>query len=440
MNIRESVRLVSLFAAALVAACAETGNEIGSTIKGERIAVLEHAKSLEAGKEAFGSLALPGPIVNLSWPQAGYDPLHGMPNVEAPAAPGVAWRSDIGEGSSSDFKLLARPVAAKGVVYAMDAEGLVRAFDARGGAMLWERPTTPQDSDASAIGGGLAVDGPTVYATTGFGEVFALEAQTGSVKWRKAFSKPLRAAPTVANERVYIVSIDNELNALDAATGEVLWRHAGISESAALMGASNPAAEEDTVVVAYNSGELYALRVQNGRTLWSYSLAAVAQMGAMPAIADIRGLPVIDRGRVFAISNSGRMAAIDQRTGERVWEADVGGINTPVVAGEALFVYGNDGNLAALSRDSGRALWVQPLPKHEDPEDKESDLVVWTGPILAGDRLWMVNSLGVMQSFSPDSGQAYDSIEIGDPLYIAPIVVERTYYVVTDRGALVALR
>jgi len=433
-------RVLALSAGALLSACAaENGNEIGSTVKGERIAVLEPGRALDAEKES-AAVSLPEKIINLSWPQAGYDPLHAIPNVEASPQPEEIWTSSIGEGSSSNFKLLARPVAAKGAVYTMDAEGAIRAFDIQSGDILWEAETTPPDNDEPAMGGGLAVDGPTLYATTGFGEVHALDAKTGAVKWMRPLLKPLRAAPTVADERVYVVSIDNELTALDASSGDVLWRQSGISESAALMGAASPAVEGDMVVAAYNSGELYALRVQNGRVLWTYSLAAVAQMGAMPAIADIRGLPVIDRGRVFAISNSGRIAAIDQRTGDRIWEADIGGINTPVVAAEAVFVYGNDGNLVALSRDSGRALWVQPLAKHEDPEDKESDPVVWTGPILAGGKLWMVNSSGAMQAFSPENGLPYDSIDIGKAMYIAPIVVDRTYFVVTDSGKLVALR
>ncbi len=435
-----NVRISLYLAAALLSSCAaENGNEIGSTVKGERIAVLEPGKALDAEKESSG-VFLPEKIINLSWPQAGYDPLHAIPNVEASPQPEEIWTSSIGEGSSSKFKLLARPVAAKGAVYTMDAEGNVRAFDSQTGDRLWDMETAPPDSDDPAIGGGLAVDGPTLYATTGFGEVHALDSKSGATKWMRPLQKPLRAAPTVADNRVYVVSIDNELIALDASSGDVLWRHSGIAESAALMGAASPAVDGDMVVAAYNSGELYALRVQNGRALWSYSLSAVAQMGAMPAIADIRGLPVIDRGRIFAISNSGRIAAIDQRTGDRIWEADIGGINTPVVAGEAVFVFGNDGNLVALSRETGRALWVQPLAKHEDPEDKESDPVAWTGPILAGGKLWMVNSLGLMQAFSPESGLPYESVDIGKAMYVAPIVLDQTYYVVTDCGKLIALR
>lgn len=434
---------VTLFAALAVmaSACADKNNRIGSTIKGERIAVMDDARSQTAIKDgATGRPALPPMAVNLSWPQSGYNSVHAMPYVEAPAKPQIAWRVDIGQGSDSDFKLLARPIVDKGTAYAMDSRGAVTAFDVRGGQTLWRFDTTPAESDDEAIGGGIAADGGVVFATTGFGDICALDGKTGALKWRKSLQKPLRAAPAISDNRVYVVSIDNELFALGAADGEQIWRHAGIAESATLMGASSPAAELDNVVVAYNSGEIFDLRAQNGRVSWNYSLANAAQIGALPAIADIRGLPVIDRGRVYAISHSGRMAAIDQRSGERLWEADIGGIDTPVVAGDAVFVYGGEGRLLALSRDTGGVLWSRQLEKRADAEDPDSERLTWTGPTLAGERLWMVNSAGWLAAFSPDDGAALGTIDIGEPLFIAPIIANRTMYLATDEGSLIALR
>jgi len=441
MSRQKITRLILLTMMVALAACGEDSNKIGSTVKGTRIAVIEEAKTLEADKDLkVNTPSLPRMMVNMSWPQAGYDSEHAMPYTELAPHLHIIWEQSIGEGSDSDFKLLSHPVVDHGSLYMMDAQGLISSINTQTGDINWTFDTTPPDSEDKAIGGGVAIDGSTLYATTGFGDVMALNAKTGSVKWRKALLKPLRAAPTVADNRVYVVSIDNELNALDSAAGDVLWHQAGIAESATLMGASSPAVEGDMVVVAYNSGEIYGLRVQNGRASWNYSLATPTQVGALPAIADIRGLPVIDHGRVYAVSHSGRIAAIEQRNGDRVWESDIGGIDTPIVAGDTLFMYGGEGQLIALARDSGRAMWVSKLPKLSDPTDKESDRIVWAGPVLAGDRLWMVNSMGKLASFSPHDGSPIDTIDIGSPIYLSPIVADHTLYVVTDDGTLVALR
>lgn len=436
--------ILRIFIIALIVvsfATCDKENKIGSTVKGTRVALMKNTKTIEADKDLQGQKPeLPDAVANTAWPQAGYDTAHVLPNVDVATHPKEVWRSDIGEGSDSDFKLLARPVIADGRVFTMDAQGLVTAFDEKTGSSLWSFDTTPEDRDENEIGGGLGVDGDTVYATTGFGEVLALQVSDGKVKWRRLLTNPLRAAPTIADNRVYAVSIDNELQALDARTGEELWHNNGISESATLMGASNPAVVGDSVVVAYSSGEIFNLRAENGRVSWNYALTTPTQVGALPAIADIRGLPVIDRGRVFAISHNGRMAAIDHRTGDRGWETDVGSINTPVVAGDTIFVLTNDGQLVAIARESGRIMWVHDLQHLEDPEDHDSDPVFWTGPVLGGSRLWLTNSMGQLISFSPNDGSQVEAIELEDALYIPPVIAGNTIYVVTDNGYLVALR
>jgi outer membrane protein assembly factor BamB len=436
-----SARILLAFGVVLLAACGDSSNKIGSTIKGTRVSVIEQAKILEAEPNLSSAKPnLPHMMVNFSWPQAGYASEHAMPYVELAPQPHILWKESIGEGSDSDFKLLAHPVVYHDTVFSLDSQGWVTAKNTKNGDTRWEFDSTPKDVDGKAIGGGLAIDGGTLYITTGFGDVFALNAKSGAVKWRKALLKPLRAAPTVADNRIYVVSIDNQLNTLNAETGDVLWHQEGIVESATLMGASSPAVSGDSVIVAYNSGEIFALRPQNGRASWNYSLATATQVGALPAIADIRGLPVVDHGRIYAVSHSGRMAAIEQRSGERVWEADIGGIDTPVVSGDTVFVYGGDSQLMAVTRDSGRIMWVKTLAKHADPSDKDSDRVVWAGPVLAGERLWMVNSQGMLASFSPNDGASVDNIDLGRPVYLSPIVADRTMYVTADDGTLIALK
>jgi outer membrane protein assembly factor BamB len=430
-----------LFLALSLAGCGETKNKIGSTVKGTRLAILDHAKSLEADRSAASvQFQVPESVANTSWTQAGYDSSHQMPNAGLGAHPTKIWSASVGEASSSDYKILARPVVKDGVVFAMDAEGAVTAVNAANGDVKWTAETLPEDQDVAAIGGGIGVDGDAVFVATGFGEVLALNASSGKIKWRHALLNPIRAAPTIAGGRVYVVSIDNQLSALNEETGEVEWQHRGIAEAATLMGASNPAVVGDSVVVAYGSGEIYNLRAENGRVSWNYALTTPTQIGALPAIADIRGLPVVDRGHVFAISHSGRMAAIDQRTGDRNWEADIGGINTPVVAGDAVYILSNDGQLVALTRESGRVAWVQEMQHLTDPTDKGSDPVYWTGPVLGGGRLWLTNSIGELVGFSPVDGKQTDKIDIDSPLYIPPVIANDTIYVVTDEGELVALR
>ena len=193
------------------------------------------------------------------------------------------------------------------------------------------------------------------------------------------------------------------------------------------------------VIPAYTSGEIFALRVENGRAVWSDSLASTRSVNAISGLADIRGRPVIDHGRVFAVSHSGRMAAIDLRSGERVWEQEIASSHSPWVAGEFVFVLANDNALVCLTRKDGKIRWVYQLRRYEDEKDK-SDPIRWAGPVLGGNRLIALSSLGELVSVSPDSGQRLGGQSLSGSAFLGPIIANNTLYLLTDDANLSAYR
>jgi outer membrane protein assembly factor BamB len=205
------------------------------------------------------------------------------------------------------------------------------------------------------------------------------------------------------------------------------------------MGGASPAVEGDAVIAAFTSGELYALRVENGRVIWQDNLAAVRRIDAISDLADIRGRPVIDRGVVFAVSHSGRMVAIDLRSGNRLWEQDIGSQESPWIAGDFIFVVTSDAELICLSREDGRIRWVRPLPRFKNETDRKNP-IVWAGPVVAGDRVIVVGSNREAFAVSPYSGEFLGIIQLAAPAYTAPVVAGGSLYVVTDDAELLALR
>ncbi len=441
MTIRARSPLFFLFTlTALLSAC--SGDSTERKIEGERIAVLQPARRtvMDAQMADPASMSLPEPAIIADWPQSGGTPTHRMDHHALGDTLSRVWSSDIGSGSDKSYKLLATPVIARSTVYTMDSRGSVSAFSAVDGDRLWTQDTTPEKADSDAIGGGIAFDQDMIYATTGFGEVLALRAQDGAIVWRRSVEKPLRAAPTVADGRVFVIDIENTTHAIDTKTGLILWHHKGIAENATLLGASSPAVNDATVVVAYSSGELFGLRSQNGRVVWSEVLSMARKTGALPAIADIRGLPVINDGRVYAISHSGRSIALAERTGNRLWDADVGGINTPAVTGNVLYTVTLRNELVAMDRQSGGIIWTKQLAQREDDEDRDSDPVTWWGPVLANGRLWLTNSLGELVAFSAMNGSESFKDEYASSFSLPPVVADKTLYLLSDSGDLMALR
>ena len=115
---------------------------------------------------------------------------------------------------------------------------------------------------------------------------------------------------------------------------------------------------------------------------------------------------MIDRGRVFAISHSGRMVAIDLRTGDRVWEQEIGGTQAPWVAGDYIYRarQRQRADLPDRATTAGCAGCTS-CRAIENPK-KKKDPICWAGPVLGGDRLIVVGSNGEALSVSPYTGAA----------------------------------
>ena len=248
-----------------------------------------------------------------------------------------------------------------------------------------------------------------------------------------------QAPPTARGGRLFAVTITNKLYALDASNGSTLWTHSGITETASLLGGGSPAVDAGVVVVPYSSGELVALKVETGRVLWTESLARLRRTDVVSSLAHIRGRPVIDRGRVFAMGHGDQMVAIDLRSGQRIWEKEIGGLQSLWVAGNYLFTLTNNAELVSLARDDGRIFWVTQLPRFEDEEDRR-DFIVWTGPLLASDRLIVAGSEGTVLAVSPYSGDIMGKAEMPDRIIVDPIIADRSIYFLADNATLVAYR
>ncbi len=410
-------------------------------LPGERIPVFAERGELEPDKDmASVPVVLPAPVVNPSWPQSGGFANYAMYNLAIGEQPQIIWTADVGAGSTSSRILTTPPVVADGKVFAKDAQSTVSAFDANTGQLIWRVTLKPDKArDEDEFGGGLAYYGGRLFVTTGFAAVFSLDANDGKEIWTSTVSAPVRGAPLVFGDRVFAISIDNRLSAFAAVDGSDLWQYTALQESAGYVTGNSPAGSNDYVVAPFSSGELVGLRIDNGRPVWNESvIGARGEVRAFGNLTDIRGRPVIDRGVVVAMGTAGQLSAVELNSGQRLWERGIGGYQTPWVAGRFLFVTTNSADVAAVSRDNGKVKWVTPLTQYQD--EKRRKPVLWSGPVLAGDRLLVAGTLGDLLTISPYTGEVIGKLEVHDPVRLGPVIANRTIYLLTDRGRLIAFR
>lgn len=442
---------------------AEQGEVAGED---QRISILELSEELSVvAVTPPEQIILPDPYVNIDWPQAGGNVQNVVQHTGASGPLDRAWSVDIGEGSGRKGRIVAPPVIAGGTIFTVDADYEVRAFSEASGDEIWSfkieavqrestregktsffdrirDPLTFTDGDGSdkeGVGGGLAFANNTIFAASGLGKMVALDAQSGELIWARQTRVPLNSVPTVDNGRVFVISDDNELFALNASTGDVLWSYQGIIETASMLTSPAPAVIDDVVIAPFSSGELIALRVQNGGVLWQDSLSSTARLTPLASLNDIAGGPAIADGYVVATAQSGVMTAFDLRTGQRVWSQPAGSLSIPLVAGDVVFTATTTGQIAALSKLDGTVLWLQQLENFKNAK-KRKERTVWTGPILAGNRLLVASSRGDVTLLDPRSGTILKEMDLKSGVFVPPVIANETVYILTDEAKLVALK
>ena len=308
---------------------------------------------IEAGANVDPALAavtitIPAAQVNPDWSQAGGTASKSYGHLALSESPTELWRAKIA-GSGNRRRLAASPVVGDGKLFAMDTDGVVYAFDANSGARLWNhKMPVPGKIESSAFGGGASYSDGRVYATNGVGDVAALDAATGEQIWSVKPSGPLRGAPTIAFNAIYVMSQDNQIFSLNAADGTLLWQESGSVGQAGVFGMAAPAAGQGSIIAGYSSGELAAYRYENGRELWFDALSRTSISTEVGALTDVDADPIIDSGRVYALGQGGRMAAYELVTGQRIWELNLAGISTPALAGDWIFTLTDDARLLAI--------------------------------------------------------------------------------------------
>jgi len=242
--------------------------------------------------------------------------------------------------------------------------------------------------EGGAIGGGLFVIGNSDN------NVYALDVESGLLKWVFETGHRVWATPLIVSDTVYIGSMDHHLYALELESGRVKWDF-----QAAGAFAGTPALGDGTLYVGAFDDQFYAIDAGTGSERWRFK-----------GQNWFWGSPVVHDGVVYAADVAGVVYALDAKTGAEVWRQAV---ESPVRAGLALaengsqlFVGSQDGTLRALATADGFVMW-----------SRESDGQVLSTPVV---------DEGILYELLLYSSQRLRALHVenGRDVWVYPPVVE----------------
>lgn len=386
-------------------------------------------------------ITLPAQTNNANWPQAQGTPSLRITHPAAGPVQQIIWSANIGAGDSRKQRITATPVVSAGLIYTLDSGSNVTATGTNG-ARVWSADIRPvRDGEGEATGGGLAVEGDTLYVSLGYGSLVALDAASGAVKWRQQLDATGSGTPTVFGDLVYVTAGDDTGWAVQKDTGRVVWQISSVTSVNNVLGAPAPAVANDLVLFGFGSGEVQAAFRRGGLRRWDTSVVGQRAGRALSSVNDVTAAPMIVGNTVYVGNQSGRILALDLGSGDRIWTAKEGAVDTLLVAGGSVFAISDLNELLRLDARDGSRIWSVPLPRFtKDKPRQQSQIYAHHGPVLAGGRLLVASGDGLLRSFNPVDGALIGSVEIPGGATTAPVVAGGVVYLVSSAGQLVALR
>lgn len=399
----------------------------------------------EAEAEEPVNQALPidlaAPVNHASWTHLAGGASHTVAHPALSASPQVVWSANIGAGNSRRARLTAEPVVQDGRIFTMDSRSNVTALAADTGAILWTASLVPSnDKGDDASSGGLAIGSGILAATTGFGELSALNPETGALLWQQKLEAPVSGAPAVADGIVFVSGRDNRAWGVDVTNGRVKWQLSNTPEITGVLGSGSPALTDRLALFPFASGEVMAALRGSGVRVWSSLVSGERRGRAYTSVRDFSGVPVVAGDTIYAGTFAGRLGAMTSG-GERIWTAKEGAADVVSVAGGSVFVVSDQAELLRLDAETGERIWGVELPYYtKERQRRRKAIYANYGPVLAGGRLWVGSSDGTLRGFDPVDGSEVAQVAIPGGAASRLVVVNGTAYLLSGKGQLLALR
>lgn len=320
----------------------------------------------------------------------------------------------------------ASPALWSDTVYAGSSSGEMVALRASTGALRWRKVT-------GSVSSKPAIDSGLLYIGTDDGVLLCLDAQTGVEKWRYVSAGPIEQMPLVSGSLVVFGNEADQVIAVDSQTGAFKWQYKGDTpEENTLRGHAGVIGDGDLFYTGLANGNLVALRRDTGSVAWLQSLK-----GEASSFVDVDATPVIIDETVYVTSSSGGVYALDKTSGLVRWRTTlwdpampsaVGNIGGLTSDGIYLYVAVADLGIHALDLQ-GNLVWRVGANKGGEPATPvlSGDLVLYT---LAKDGLYLARRRtgAIVEYWNP-----------GDGISASPAVTgDGRMFVITNRGILYA--
>ncbi|MCB1608339.1 MAG: outer membrane protein assembly factor BamB [Xanthomonadales bacterium] len=303
-------------------------------------------------------------------PKDNIDPPTELVDLVAPRNVSRLWSANVGKGARLAGANIGASVS-DGKVFAANLEGQLRALNARSGGTLWQVET------GIRMGGGpTAADGLVAIGTLE-GQLFVFDTDGGK-RWEATVSSEIVSAPAIGQGMVVVMTNDGRSYAYDAASGERRWVVDSAVPALSLRGNAQPIIGDQLTFLGQANGRVRAVNNESGETVWEAQLGDTSGRTELERMIDIDGQMMLIKGDLFAVGFGSKAQALAADSGRILWTRDLSSYTGLTLTGSALLVTTSSGEVLNLDTRSGSALWKQDALQYRflSTPAKQDDTVV----------------------------------------------------------------
>ena len=330
------------------------------------------------------------------------------------------WSESVGDGVDPYFNRL-RPAVSNGRVYAADKTGVVEAFDLETGDTVWQVKTE------QPVSGGVTVAGDTILLGTKKGQLLALDSANGEQRWAADVSSEILAPPAAGEGKALARTTDGKLFAFDIVTGERAWFYDRTVPSLTLRGTAAPVIAPGGVFSGFANGKVAAFVLADGRLAWEQRITSPTGRSELQRLVDSDTTPLMFNDAIYIAGFNGNVIALNLLSGETLWSREMSTYLDMAADFGKLYVVHGDSHISALDRNTGALIWTQKDFFHRNI----------TAPVVFGDYLVVGDYDGYLHFISREDGSHVTRQSIdGSGIPVAPIVADDKLVVLATDGTL----
>lgn len=306
------------------------------------------------------------------------------------------------------------PDAVGDTIYAVSHDGEVAAYTLQG-KRLWEKRPSKKEKDITS---GVTVSDGVAIVGSGMGVLYALDATTGDIKWKRQLSGSILAPSLIHGNRVITLSNDGTAYGTDLTTGQPVWTFDLSTAQLSMRGYAAPVmADDDTVLLASSGAYIYGLNVETGVPRWQRRVAVSDGRSEAQRLIDVDGDPVVNNGELFTVSYQGQLTAIDLNTQRVLWSQDSSSLRNVAVGNGLVYVATTTGNVQAYNQATGEPAWTQDALAYRN----------LSNPALLGQYLVVGDADGYLHLLDPATGKVVGRVDTSGAVRVIRVIDNRLY-------------